>query len=420
MRIALIGQPNYRHTKRLILWQLRALPHDFIIFDTHDGATTMIGDDLPKNVQFLEVPKLDMEALLPALAGLSVDQIISFSDRGVVPAAQLRETRRLQGNSVDTENIVVNKAATRKRLCEAGLSRVQHRITDPTHLERDAADFAVPFIVKPTSASGSLGVELVQSHEDLPGYLSRYRNNKILGAAAGIDQKSSFNNGALVLESFIDGNEFSVEGVVIDGRILFLGITASHTSQVPFFVGIGHDFQPCRPSDELENYTQSVVNALGMTFCPFHIEMMKTSSGYEVIEAHTRFGGGLMMELVAAGTGFSPFSGYIELLLGKEFSGLSEASGVFSQHYLCTEEAGPVDRISLSNAVINDPRIISYALDYNPGDVIESGVIPLCRLGYVTFSAKNAHEAQAFRSLIDSHLEIQIQAQGLVQSGGIS
>jgi predicted ATP-grasp superfamily ATP-dependent carboligase len=409
VRVALIAQPHYVHTKRLILRQLAQLPYEFFIVDTGDGGSAFAGIAASSNIEFVEAPGLNQIALASELDRRNVDHVISFSDRGVVPAAQLREALGHYGNSVETENAVVNKAATRQRLRLAGLSRVQCRLTGPDRLEKDAAAFRPPFIVKPASASGSLGVELIRRHEDLPAYLSRYRANKILGASAATRRESSFNDGALVIESFIEGSEFSVEGVVVAARAIVLGVTASYTSGAPFFIGLGHDFHPHAHSAELSLYVQRVVTALGMTCCPFHIEMMKTDDGYEVIEAHTRFGGGLMMELVAAGTGFLPFAGFIELLLGADIPDQMHARpGIFSQHYICTEDAGTIAALELSTAISSDPRIISYALDYRPGDVVESGILALSRLGYVTFAADDELDARAFRRSIDCHLELRL------------
>lgn len=397
MKIALICLPHYLHTKRLILQQLSTLGHEFYIFEESRGEGGFDGLKCPPNTIFVPLPKLDHALLVEHLASKGIEQVISFSDRGLLPAARLRRHFGMQGNSVETETWVVDKGAMRQRLTECGLSGISFKLSTVASLVDAAADQPMPLIVKPTRMSGSLCVELIESPEGLQGYVERCHANKV------------FSGGELIIEEYMPGKEFSVEGVVVRGSIHFLGVTESHTSGAPFFVGTGHDFFARHPdAQRIETFIADVIHCLKFENCPFHIEAKYTKSGYEVVEVHSRYGGAMIMELVEHATGFHPFSDYIELLSGASPRPVKEADGnIYSQHLLAVGE-GVIDRIRLDIDLSKDERVISYAIDYADGDVIERDILPVNYVGYITFKARSVDEANAFRAFVDQHLTVNL------------
>lgn len=398
MKIALICLSHSLHTKRLILKQLGQLDHSFVVFE--EAGTSNQFDKLvqPHNVELMQLPTLDHDLLVQKVIETGAQQVISFSDRGVLPAARLRQHFGYGGNSVETEQWVVDKGAMRQRLVECGLSRIAFKSTRVEKLLDDAAAFQMPFIVKPASLTGSLCVELIRSPESLSAYVQRCLANKV------------FKDGNLLVEEYIPGKEFSVEGIIVRDEVKFLGVTESHTSGEPYFVGTGHDFfSQYQDQSKIQGFVAEVIRCLGFNNCPFHIEAKETPYGYEVIEVHSRYGGSMITELVEASTQFKPFSGYIEALLGATTEiVVQDDTPVYSQHFLLAGE-GAIAELKLSVDLASLPGVLSCSIDYAEGGVVEAGILPVNRLGYVTFKSRSLSEANEFRRFVDRHATISLR-----------
>jgi hypothetical protein len=401
MKLAILCLPRYEHLKQLILRQLATLEHTFYVVE--ELAREFIDGGLaklvyPANVVPVMLERLDHEGLLRLVREHGIGQVISFSDRGVVLAARLREQLGMGGTDSRTEAWVVDKGLMRRRLHEAGLSRIRFVVTTLERLAEDVRDQPLPVVVKPTSLGASFCVELIERHDQLPAYVRRCRANRV------------FKDGNVIVEQYMPGRELSVEGIVARGEIGLLGVTESHTSGEPYFVGTGHDFFT-RHEDAatLEAFVTEVIRCLELDDCPFHIELKYVEHGYEILEVHTRFGGAMIMELVEHATGIPVFSHYVETLLGAPLRRPRHAEGlIHSQHLLCTTD-GVVERIHLDPAVTADERVLSFALDYADGDVIEADVVPVQYAGYITFTARTRDEANRFRALADQGFTMELR-----------
>jgi len=400
MKFAILCLPRYKHLKQMIFRQLAALEHTFHIFEElHrefiDGGLAHL--EYPRNVVPVLCEKLDYGALARYIDEQEIDQVISFSDRGMLLAAELREQFAMGGNTTQSELWVFDKRRMRERLHECGLSRIRFKNTTLDRLIADSRDQPLPVIVKPASLGASICVELIESREAFRGYIERCRSNRV------------FDDGNLIIEQYVPGAEFSVEGIIARGEIGFLGVTESHTSGVPYFVGMGHDFFTRHPdASGIYEFTAAVIRCLGLDNCPFHIELKRAEGGYEVLEAHTRFAGAMIMELVERATGVKVFSHYVETLAGARLNRPRGSDGyLYCEHLLCTSE-GVVEQIRLDPQVTNDERVISFALDYSPGEVIEADVVPVEYAGYIAFKAKDVEEANRFRSFADEHFEVKL------------
>ena len=398
MKIAVVGLPRFPHLKRLIFEQLDATPHQYCILEESgrefiDGGYQLAG----KPAELVTLPSYHEDDVFGLVVERGLDTVISFSDRGVVLAARVRERLGRPGNPVTVEQTVVDKAATRQRLLDAGLSNVPYRTSTLADLAEDVARIGLPAVVKPRSLGASICVELISSPEQLAGYLQRCLRNRV------------FRDGALIVEGYLPGPEVSVEGIVCDGTPYFYGVTESQHSGPPFFVGTGHDFFPAHDrAGQIYAYTAEVIAALGMRQCPFHIELkLLEDSTIEVIEAHTRFGGGMIMELVRHGTGAAAFAQYVGTLAGEPVA-ITQQEPLCCEQFLCVP-SGNVAHIELGAELLGQPAVLSHALDLRAGDTVEPDVVPVEYAGYVSFRATDRADAERFRRLLDDNFRFDIR-----------
>ncbi len=395
-----LGLPKYVQNRKMILDQLDGAKSYIWIVDEAEILNEIGITQLYKNIGFVTVNHLLEEEVRAAIEGKNIDKIVSFSDRAVFLAAQLRLAMKLTGGNTPTvEQAVTCKWETRTKLSEQGLSKYGTKKTSLGNLKEDAKDLPFPYIVKPTNLTASLCVELIHSEEDLDRYIKRCLENKIFRNAKKIFGRES----ELVVEEYIDGEEYSVDGVVIDDQVHFFGVCEKHTSGQPYFVELGHDFYPNHPMKaEIYAYIENVLNCLGMRTCPFHIEIKNSSRGWEVIEVHSRFAGHMIMELVKNATGIQAFQTYIDNLRspdGMKTPSLNNNS-VFSLRMLAVG-AGTVKKLEIDPELLLEKRVVSHHIDFRVGDRVDN-ILPLNYVAYVIFSSPDSSSALEFhRRVLD-------------------
>jgi biotin carboxylase len=295
------------------------------------------------------------------------------------------------------ENWVVDKGLMRVRLLAQGLSRVGTLRTTLDRLTADLDGHSYPCVVKPVSLGASMCVELLRGPADLAPYVCRCRANRV------------FADEELVVEDYVPGPELSVEGVVADGTVTFYGITESHHSGEPYFVGTGHDFFPAHEqAAPITAFVRQVIGALEMDDCLFHIELKCLPAGYEVIEVHSRFGGTLIAELVRLGTGAEVFADHVRALAGEEVAVPQPwRAGLYGQHMLCSPP-GRIRVLALAEGVTADERVLAYGLDHSAGDVVEADVLPVQYVGHVIFAVADREGAAAVRARCEQGLIIEL------------
>jgi biotin carboxylase len=119
---------------------------------------------------------------------------------------------------------------------------------------------------------------------------------------SAVDQGFSFSSEILV-EDYVVGSEYSVEGVFVNGTPHILASTKKTVTPPPRFVELQHE-QPSDLAPETEVLLHatvvSAVSAVGLTHSLFHVEAWVTDSGEIVCgEVHGRVGGDWIHALTA-------------------------------------------------------------------------------------------------------------------------
>jgi biotin carboxylase len=101
----------------------------------------------------------------------------------------------------------------------------------------------------------------------------------------------------LQVESFIEGREFALEGLLTDGRLRVLALfDKPDPLDGPFFeetIYVTPSREKSSIQDAIAKTTQSAVRALGLTHGPIHAEMRVNSRGVWMLEVAARPIGGL-------------------------------------------------------------------------------------------------------------------------------
>jgi biotin carboxylase len=251
-----------------------------------------------------------VESVVAAAARRPLHGILAVGDRPVVLAARIAEALGLPGNPPHAARATANKRLAREKLAGAGL-RVPEFL--PSSTRADVLPLAVrlqyPVVLKPVALSGSRGVIRADTPTQL---VAAFQRISTLLARFDVRSQRSGAEGQLVIESFIPGHEYAIEGVVADGRFTaFAVFDKPDPLDGPFFEESIYVTPPSVSADmerAILDAVQAAVSALGLRHGPIHAECRVNSDGIYVLEVAARPIGGRCARVLRFGGGSEPRS----------------------------------------------------------------------------------------------------------------
>ena len=241
-----------------------------------------------------------LDAIVAAFAASPPDGILAVGDRPTVIAARAAELFGLPGNPPAAAAASRNKLASRAALRDAGLPTPSF---EAMPLTSDVADVAArtvyPAVLKPLALSGSRGVMRVDSAPELVVAFDRLR--RLLQSADIRIERDPAHDQALV-EAFVPGAEFAIEGALTCGRFTpFTIFDKPDPLDGPFFEETIY-VTPSRLSAGVQQRVIDAVaaaaGALGLRHGPVHAECRVNARGVYVLEVAPRPIGGLCSRAV--------------------------------------------------------------------------------------------------------------------------
>jgi biotin carboxylase len=143
----------------------------------------------------------------------------------------------------------------RMRSCfeKAGVPSPAFRVLSAPPAEQDALLPALPVVVKPVDNMGGRGCRRVDSAGELGRALE--------------DALRFSRSGRAIVESFMEGPEFSVDAIVYDDEITICGLADRHIFFPPYFIEMGHTMPTNFPPEDREallRVFKDAVRALGI------------------------------------------------------------------------------------------------------------------------------------------------------------
>lgn len=225
----------------------------------------------------------------------------SYNIVGVIPGLEtglqltdlLAKELKLPGNNPETTAYRKDKFVMQQAIQAYGLNSIQQdKFKNHEDLKLALSKWnKFPVVVKPTNSAGSDNVHICYNKQD------------ILQAAQRIFTTSSlFNelNNDVLVQEFIEGEEWVVDLVTCDGRIKVTNITNYEKvrSENGHFIYRHSNFQ--EPDYEkhqtLIEYAVTVNKAVGVDYGAAHIEVMMSDNGPVLIEINSRMHGGDAVE----------------------------------------------------------------------------------------------------------------------------
>lgn len=310
-KIAIIGANEFQN--KLIL-KAKSLGVETHVFAWEEGAVGRANSDY-----FYSISITEKEKILEQCKKVKIDGICSIaSDLAMLTVNYIAEKLNLVGNSLECTQLTTNKYKMRERLYNNFLPCPYFKLVKEIEDIRDS-NFNYPMIIKPTDRSGSRGIYKVNNKRDL-----------IIGVEKA--RKVSFNK-EVILEEYIGGEEYSVEGISQNGKHNILQITKKYTTGAPNFIEIAHE-QPSNLSKNVEKKVKEIVvkslNVLKIKNGATHTEIKIENGQIKIIEIGARMGGDFIgSDLVKISTGID----FLKLVIDVALNNSIEITKIVDNNY---------------------------------------------------------------------------------------
>lgn len=326
---------------------------------------------------FEMVPGQDYEAHCVVVEKYSIDAIVTAAtDKPLVMMARVAEKYGFPFYSVETAQWSTDKFQMKQRFELGGVPHAQGRLISNVE---EAEGLIFPVIVKPRDNSGSRGVKLCRSKEELE--------------AAMIEALEVSKHDTILVEEFIEGPEYSIEGLHHDGKSEVIQFTEKKTTEFPYNVELGH-IQPANISEENKQKISEIVSKIGKALkfdnCPSHTELKINERGIFVIETSPRLGGDYITStLTPLSTGVNVEDELLKMSLGETINPQPKAVQYSGVRFFAFEEGRIVKDVPNVEFVKGWPHVVGFAFNLKKGQTVNRITSSLNRYGHLILQAGN-------------------------------
>lgn len=326
---------------------------------------------------FEVVPGQDYEGHCAVVEKYGIDAIVTAAtDKPLVMMARIAEKYGFPFYSVETAKWSTDKFQMKERFMEGGVPCAKGRLVKSVD---EVEDFEYPVIIKPRDNSGSRGVKLCRSKEELEASMSE---------ALEVSKLDT-----VLIEEFIEGPEYSIESLHHDGKSEVIQFTEKKTTEFPYNVELGH-IQPANISDENKEKIREIIPKIGQALnfvnCPSHTELKINERGIYVIETSPRLGGDYITStLTPLSTGVNLEDELLKISLGVTVNPVPKAIQYSGVRFFSFEEGSLIKHVPNEEFVKDWPHVVDFSFNLSEGEKVHQITSSLNRYGHITLIAGN-------------------------------
>lgn len=323
------------------------------------------------------VPGQDYEGHCAVVEKYGIDAIVTAAtDKPLVMMARIAERYGFPFYSVETAKWSTDKFQMKQRFMEGGVPCAKGRLVKSVS---EVEDFEYPVIIKPRDNSGSRGVKLCRSKEELEASMSEaFEVSKL---------------DTVLVEEFIEGPEYSIEGLHHDGKSEVIQFTEKKTTEFPYNVELGH-IQPANISDENKQKIREIITKIGEALnfvnCPSHTELKINEHGFYVIETSPRLGGDYITStLTPLSTGVNVEDELLKIALGQTINPKPKPVQYSGVRFFAFEEGSVIKHVPDTKFVMTWPYVVDFSFNLKEGSKVNRITSSLNRYGQLILQAGN-------------------------------
>ena len=241
-------------------------------------------------------PEQAFRDIVSALKTIDVACVLATDDSCVEICSHVAEYLDLPQNSARAALLTKRKDLAREALSSAGCNTPDCQVLNIAEIDRSSPSVEYPVVIKPLALAASRGV--IRANDDSEFRAAVRRIDAILEAAG----QQGFARENLLVESYINGPEYAVEGFIIGGKFNMLAIFDKPEPLVGPFFEETYYITPTRLDAQAEKTLIDEVTrccaAYGLEHGPVHAEVRLSSDGPVLLELAARTIGGQCGQLI--------------------------------------------------------------------------------------------------------------------------
>ena len=330
-----------------------------------------------------------------------LDGVLTVGTDASQTVAAVADALNLPGIPFEVAERATDKIKMRQVLKEKGVPVPDFRPIWTLEDCHDAIkDMALPLVIKPCDNMGARGVRKIECLEDLP--------------PAFREAKEASISGKLILETFMEGPELSLDALVYGGNIHITGVADRIIERAPYFVEVGHTLPSTLPAEEqvriVEVFKQAI-SALGIDIGAAKGDIKLTPEGPKIVEIAARLSGGWMSaHTYPLSTGVNLYKAAIQVALGEEPTDLQPKTALVSAERSLLPPPGKILSIRGVEEARKIKGVKEIILMKEAGDMAEEPRSNMGKVGYVITVGKTREEAIRINDLARKTLTIEIGA----------
>lgn len=341
----------------------------------------------------LYVDTTDYQKVCQAAREEAVDGICTAgTDVAIVSLGYACEKLGLPGISHDSACIVNDKARMKAAFLDGGVRTARHfTAKTPEECQKAYDALEKPVLIKATDSSGSRGISVVREASGL---------NEAFALALSVSRQRT-----VVVEEFIEGEEFGAQAFVRDGEVQFILPHGDYVFKGDTGVPVGHfapyALDPAVIADCELQLTRAIKSA-GLWTCAINADFILKDDKVYVIEIGARSGATCLAELTSIYYGIDYYEQIIRAALGEATDFTPRGGTPNASMLLYSARAGVIRAIRNDNPP-DDPRIAEIQFDYGVGDEVRAFRVGPDRIGHVITRADTLDQAvAALHSALDN------------------
>lgn len=244
-------------------------------------------------------------------------------------------------------------------------------------------------IIKPIDSNSSHGVFTIHNEEELIAHW---------GEALSFSRMEK----AVICEQYINGTEFTVDGIKTEHGHVCLAISEkkhySYNENVAYELFFSYD-NPKYDYNRLREINDQYVNLSGLPFGLTHAEYKYENGEFYLIEIGARGGGNLISaEIVPCMSGYDNYEALVKMALGEQIKNVPAVDPTLKNRCAVLEffdapgEGGVVTKIEGEDFLKENKNILSYKLNFQVGDKILPAICDTARIGFYIAYADSREE----------------------------
>lgn len=327
-----------------------------------------------------------------------------------VTVAAVCDALGLPGIRTDAAERATDKIKMRSAFRAAGVASPRFcGVWTMVEAEEALKEIGLPAVIKPADNMGARGVKKITKDWELE--------------TAFREAKAASTSGGVILEEFMEGDELSIDMLLVSGRPIFSVVADRLIRYPPYFVEIGHILPSAKPKEVQEaavELTRKGCEALGITMGAAKSDIKLTPNGPMIGELAARLSGGFMSGYTCpVATGVEIIRSAIEISLGRPPSPIRPTNHKVAMERALIPNPGQVLSVSGVQEVRQMPGVVALFVDVKEGDIVVPPKSNLDKAGHVIVVSGTREAAMKLAEEAVSRIKIEIGAPSSTNWGDI-